>query len=295
VSGCDDPKQAMAVIHAAVDQLLTQNHIYKLANHGWVGPDDVDPEAVGHAIWQLEDPADPVLARAWFETEPLILPEWKTLCSVAGADFEGLMNGARLSIGHALFQTERIGESLDDEDSLGAVHSRAALMSLGAASERIRDYFVTGIFRMRPARYVSQNNEKLSQKKRKEYATPFAEAMPLCNDIAAAHERLPQLQEMAVRVQEFRDHRNAIVHQVSTELGRMRQRVIESAAQGSASSAEWEKLTDADFFHMAEQSRTMERAKKEESIGAPMNWYRLLIEFSEGVFFVENRYRTAHP
>lgn len=278
----DDMKQAASVVRQAVEALLSQNRIYKLTNHGWVRPDDTDPEEIGHAMWQMDDPADPVLMRDWYQEEPLHLPEWKTLCSVAGADFEGLMNGARLSIGYALFQIRCLGESLDDEDSLGAMHSRAAYMALSAASERIRTYFTVGLLRAPP-------------KRRSRYVEPFEKAASLVEGVRGIGERFPELHVMAAKVQTFRDQRNAIVHQIATELGRMRQRIIESAATGGASLAGWESLTKADHFHIAQQAQVQEQTKIAEALDAPIEWYRLLISFSEGVFYVENRFRAAHP
>jgi hypothetical protein len=274
--------QAALVIREAVESLLTESQIHKLSNHGWIGPDDVDPEEIGHVMRQMDDPADPVLGRDWYQEEPMHLPEWKAICSVAGADFEGLMNGARLSIGYALFQVRGLGESLDDEDSLGAMHSRAAFMALSAASERIRTYFTTGLLRVSPKRW-------------EKYIEPFEKAAPLVQGSVDLGSRLLELSDMAARVQAFRDQRNTIVHQVATELGRMRQRAIENAGRGGVRLADWEELTDADFFHMAQHAQAEERAKIADALEVPMEWYRLLIRFSEGVFYIENRFRAARP
>ncbi len=288
-----DLVRSASAISDAVGDILFENRIHKLSSHGWVGPDDVDPEEVGHAMWQLDDPADAAIMREWNETEPLILPEWKILCSVAGADFEGLMNGARLSIGYALFQINRLGESLDDEDSLGAMHSRAATMALGAASERIREYFVAGIFRMSPKAYINQDENRAARRRRAMYITPFADAESLVVDIISLGACIDQLQTMAEKIKQYRDSRNALVHRVATELGRMRQRVIDNASRGEARIAEWQNLTEADFAHIASQSKLQQRARIEEALVVPMDWYRLLIDFAERVFYAENRFRSA--
>jgi hypothetical protein len=291
---CSDPKQAIAVIREAVEQLLTANQIYKLANHGWVGPDDTDPDEIGHAMWQLDDPADAAIMRSWDKTDPIVLPEWKKLSSVAGADFEGLMNGARLSIGFSLLFTKQIGESLDDEDSIGAMHSRATIMALGAASERIREYFIAGIFRTSPNTYMNSDDKKL-QRKRSEYCAPFFEASALAADLIQLSARINALQDMAARIHVFRKDRNVVAHRIATELGRMRLRSIERAAEGTMPGTEWESLTDADIFHIAQHAKKQERTKVDDTVNPPMNWYRLLIEFSESVFFVENHFRRARP
>lgn len=285
--------QAATSIREAVDALLSQRGIYKLSSHGWVGPDDIDPNEIGHAMWQMEDPADEVLMRDWYDTKPLRLEEWKTLCSVAGADFEGLMNSARLSIGYALLQVYELGDQLDSEDSLGSMYSRSAIMSLGAASDRIRDYFIAGFFRKSQAAYVNSSGEGASKRQRSKYEGPFAEALNLKTKSEQLSERLTIMSRMAAEVQKYRERRNFVVHQVATELGRMRMRVIESVANGTTVYEGWEKLTDADLFHIAEEQKKQANAQMQWAVEDPISWYKLLIEFAEHVFFVENRHRAA--
>jgi len=287
-----DPKGVDQYIREEVTKLLGDNRIYKLGNHGWSGPDDVDPDEIGHAMWQLDDPADELLGRSWDEPRaPLKLPEWKTLSSIAGADFEGLMDAARLSIGMAIFQLERVGERLDGHDSFASVHSIAAITALGSASERLRQYFIPGVFRVSPHRYVAEGRSL--KRKRHEYAEPFKEAIDVCESVPEVKTQLEELQSMAIQVVGFQKARNALIHDIATESGRLRKAVIDNADVPRASAEEWERLTDADFASFAEQERVALVQKVDEAVGQPMVWYRLLIEMANDVFYVENHLRRA--
>ena len=290
------PKRLDQAIRNEITKLLSSHKIYKLGSHGWVGPDEMDPEAIGHAMWQLDDPADAVLMREWDSRHiPLAIPEWRALCSVAGADFEGLMNGARMSIGLALFQLERVNERLDDDDSLAAVHSRAAIAALGSASDRIRDYFIAGVFRMGPREYVTQDQSRSSQQSRFQYVGPFNEAALVFADVEQVRQELATLRDTSLKVHNFRLLRNFSVHQVATELGRLRQHVIEIAASPPGNPDQWEKLTDLDFAAIKANAEAEERENKRQAVGMPMEWYRLLIDVARDVFYVENCLRRLRP
>jgi hypothetical protein len=270
---------ASNTLRERVEEVLSENGIYKVGHHGWIGPDDIDPEEIGHAMAQLDDPADAVLTREWYSKDPVILEKWKALCSVAGADFEGLMNGTRLSIGYALVQINDLKESLEDEDSLAAMYSRSAYMTLGAASDRIRDYLVWGIFR--------------SARQDRWYTKAFEAVPELEIENESIRARFPALIQMAQEVYELRRKRNFLVHQIATEAGRIRKAAIESAARGANFGNVWEELTEADFYHLQQQDEQQRLARIEEAVGTPIAWYKLLVRLSESVFFIENRFRAS--
>jgi len=282
-----------ARIQETIARLLHENQLYAISAYGWSGPDDVDSEAVGHAMWQMDGPADALLesgiTRGRGRTPTVT--KWEILCSVAGADFEGLMIAARLSIGHALYQIRIVGERLDAEDSLASVHLLSAAMTLGAASDRLRDLFIAAVFQKTSRSYDRSNGPGATE--RRLYDTPFREARTLGKDLPKFEDALPKLERLAMDNLPFRTMRNKIVHELATELGRQRQAAIRNLTEMRMDMSAWEKLTDADFKAMKVAAEADDARKIAEALEPPMAWYRLLVETANEVFIVENVLRNA--
>src|ERR1035441_4590134 len=89
----------LASLESAARELLHTAGVYDIGSYGWLNENDVDPDLVGHAMWQLDQP----LARPLddpFDERPVLerpSPRDKQVL-VAGEDFCGMMRLARSSI-----------------------------------------------------------------------------------------------------------------------------------------------------------------------------------------------------
>ncbi len=288
----DNSMEQTKLVQEAVSELLHANHIYAIGAYGWSSPDDADPETVGHAMWQIDGPTDALLDTVMSPAGAELpkVTKWQVLCSVAGADFEGLMIAARISIGLALYQVRVVGERLDAEDGLASVHVLSALMTLGAASDRLRDLLVAAVFRQTLKEY--QRSKSPSAHDRRRFDTPFREARELGLSLPKFEDALPKLEQLASDNLPFRDRRNKLVHELATELGRQRQTAIHNLSGPRADLSQWERLTDDDFRAMKAQAEADDARRIAEALEPPMQWYRLLVETANEVFIVENALRN---
>ena len=103
------PTHLNDTLHAEAERLLTVAQIWKLGNFGWSNAYDADPDLIGHAQWQTDPPIDNPMninARGTFKAAQLEPPEWLKTIAIAGADFEGLMEAARMSMGRLLLSID---------------------------------------------------------------------------------------------------------------------------------------------------------------------------------------------
>jgi hypothetical protein len=115
-------------------------------------------------------------------------------------------------------------------------HLMGAMFLLGAASDRLRDFFVSAVFHKiteRPRRRSGTstdyyNKGRFKNDARSRYVTPFSEALydTLANyddPIASSVAKLPAL---ADGIENFRLLRNDIVHVIATEEGRRQAHIV---------------------------------------------------------------------
>lgn len=51
----DDVRHShLTTVEAAVESALEEQQIYDIGSYGWVGPDEPDPDLIGHAMWQTD-------------------------------------------------------------------------------------------------------------------------------------------------------------------------------------------------------------------------------------------------
>ena len=279
-----------------IDRLLMDKNIYKIGNYGWLNENDADPDLLGHALWQT----DSLSARYVFTfnaPNPPELKEWQKFLMVAGSDFEGLMEAARLSIGVALFQHQRATgpfEAIDD--GMFQLHLMSSMMSLGAASDRIRDVFIAAAFEKSTKCYQM---DKSVGEKRTRYATPFKEArlllsIPstanLAEEFGNAKDKLPNA---AVEIHKLRNLRNEIVHDIATELGRREKSLIDNPPHGTADAIDSKVFTEElrKWKEAARRTEEEHRTRIAAAIDTPIKWYQKLVEFSSLIFLVENQSR----
>jgi hypothetical protein len=292
-----DP-QFIKAIRSKIDGLLVDYELYELSSYGWKGPDECDDEFVGHAMWQTAPPIQWDFLLDFDDKSPApTFEHWLRSLAVSGADFEGLMIAGRLSIGLALFNKHVAEENLFSVDNFFQLHLMAAMMTLNAASDRLRDLFIAGVYRLETSAYTNQRSGESNRqaRRRSAFVTPFSDARDemaewsgLRADLSASLAALPTL---ADRTQQYRQERNRIVHEVATELGKQERKLLEQVPQ-KLDYAAYEAMDHEALKHAAEIAETEQRKRITDDLVKPIEWYKLLIEMSNHVFVVQYWCRT---
>jgi len=269
-----------------VEQSLLEARVWKLSSYGWKDAYTVDPEYIGHAIWQTDPPVS-IDYLAWSVQQsgtkppPPPLSQRQQMLSVAGADFDGLMDCARMSIGMLLLQIALVRENQFHDDSFLDLHRMSAIIYLSTASERIREYFIAAVFEQAQPTYHGRG--EFGALKRSWYTTPFLEAATRCRDVAEAAEAQRKLESYAEQVRTLRDTRNEIVHKLATEIGRRERHLVEE----SLPRREPLNVDLAAIREAARQSQTKRYEELDAIIAQLTEWYELLARTSNEVFIVE--------
>jgi hypothetical protein len=220
------PQKMSEYIHHEMTALLHANDIYTLDSYGWIDADTHDPDLVGHTMRQT----DSLSLRLLIGEYPPPLSPWQKFLAIAGADFAGLIEAARLSIGLMLFQSDIVGERPSTFDTSTpipplSVHLMSAMIFLSTASDRLRDVFVAAVYNKKTKKYDQSGD--YNGKIRRLYTTPFIEAVeclqnrPFADSVA----KLPPLTE---RILTFRRMRNKIIHIIATELAQREKNLVDN-------------------------------------------------------------------
>lgn len=272
-----------------VEGLLTQAKVWRLSSYGWLNANDVDPEFIGHAMWQTDPPiGDERYFWSQFgdkDTAPPPTPsERQKLAAVTGADFEGLIAWARLSIGMLLVEIDNTRGKDFSDDTLLELHQTSATIYLSMASDRLRDFFIIAAFGH------SFDAYKIERKRQgKKGRVPYTEAFQLALGQNGTQPEIDTFQKAATLaddVRELRDRRNEIIHELATE-----------AAKRERSSQE--ELREVDLlmdFSSVEKAAAAAREARQTRLTAIVceltRWYELLVRLSNEIFIIENKLRT---
>jgi hypothetical protein len=289
------PREINQYIHDQMTALLRANHIDELDSHGWKDAynDIPDPHLIGHAMQQRDSFAWRFLLAAMDSPKPPELKPWEKALAISDGDFTGLMEAARLSIGLMLFQRDIVGvgttpPSVSDISPVPmiSVHVMSAMIFLGSASDRLRDFFITAVFNKRTKQY--DDLPKYYGKKRSFYTTPFIEAVESLKG-KPFHDSVTKLLPLTEKIHALRRLRNEIVHTISTELARRAADLVNNppSAHDDDDVEEFEIDWEATNAMIA-----AEEAEHRERMLRPMYWYKLLINASNHVFIIENMLRN---
>jgi hypothetical protein len=284
------PGQMEDWLRKRIDTLTHARDIYAIGSYGWLDAYTEDSELIGHAMWQVSPPfgIDVSIHESALRPGQTELDPWQAALAISGVEFDGMMDAARLSLGLALFHADRVKDVLVGGRDFYELHYMSAMIALGMASERIRAFFIAGVHRKTEDEY---ERGKHDGKHRKHYTTPFIEALAAMTGgsemLAEALQGLPVLAEGA---QEFTKARNAIVHDLATELGRLEKRRIKNELP-----SEWPKdAIDFDAMRRAgQEAEQRHRQQIDDALDGPVSWYKLLVELSNKVFMAEYETRRA--
>ncbi len=266
--------------------------VYEIGSYGWLNEDEPDPASLGHAMWQH----DSLSTKYALATEASHLPEledWQKFLMISGSDLEGLMEAARLSIGLLLLHYETVKQAFLSLDPFFQLQLISSVMILGSASDRIRDVFVAAAFHMDTDKYKSDGSiSQTDRKKRSLYARPFDE---IARQLVEPHSTLPvediiksteELKSLAPRVQAFRKLRNHVVHTVASEMGKTEREILNRSAADTTTMRRWSDPNSSRWREEGERAEKTFREGRENDVNQVVDWYKLLIEFSNNVFVV---------
>jgi len=290
-------------IASSVDDILTKNSIYKIGNYGWLNEYDVDPEYVGHAIWQIEPPGKLDLDYPYsgkpLKNRPDDLDE---AILVAGEDFSALMEASRLSIGLMLMHQElalnKIN-TINNEDQFFWLHYLDSILKLNIASDRLRKYFIIGATRLKVEDYEKKENRN------KWFVPPFEQAKDILIKAGAYQSKfdknLSKAASLACKVFKMIKKRNFIVHEIATRWAKANKKLIneqrDSFDREKANGFKKEDFSEYEslsFDDLKESHKIAEQKHKKEMkdiIKEVINWYQNLIDLSGYVFEIEYEVR----
>jgi hypothetical protein len=271
------------------EDLLNAAHVWKIGSYGWLNAADADPEFIGHAMWQTE----PAISHDYLWTAarnnaPKERPQpedWKRVVAIAGADFEGLMDAARMSIGLFLLQEELMRERKFHDDSFLDLHRTSAVIYLAMASERLREFFIAAVFR-KPQRGYDTDG-KYAGRKRSLFTTPFVEGKERLRTLPHLAENLLKLEAIAGEIRGLRKTRNALVHELATSIGLRERNLIDDPPEAAEPS-------EIDFSKI---KQAVKAAKVEREHGIVQlieqlaGWNHLLARAANEIFIVERALR----
>lgn len=278
-------------LRSEIESRLNSEEIWAFGSFGWVSAEDVDPDFVGHAIWQTEPPID--IAPLIFERKPREKPvprpeEWRQVLAISGSDFEGLMKAARMSIGLYLVQSQLNRETQFPSDDFLDLHWTGSIIYLATASERLREFLIAAAFRETQKQYVARGGAYRGQN-RAWYSTAFLEAQEQFS-ATPSFDSLAKLLPMAQRIQVLRDRRNMLIHELATAIGRQSRHLIEEPNRPARDAS-------VDFGQIKEAVETARLQRERQQISATAelrDWYDLLVRaINEAFIFEYHRRREA--
>ncbi|WP_160285988.1 hypothetical protein [Pseudomonas knackmussii] len=284
--GIFSDEKLLELIDSAVERVLDEAGIYNIDHYGWSDIDTVDPDFVGHAMWQVSPPYEFSL----YGSRPSRRPsELDRILTVSGSDFIGLMHAARETIGLCLLHKDSAAKRPFDTDKKFWLHHASSMMLLNIASDRVRSFFVAARFNCSPVEYDKKG------KKSKQYTAPFIEAWEgLHEDDVSLKSLLEEIKQLSNNVFESRGKRNKLVHEVLSRDGSMHVRLMDMEQESFDNSCE--KLVSASDseFSFPDIDYVFEKNNKEllEAVMEVVGWYKVLAKFSGLVFEVEHHLRN---
>jgi hypothetical protein len=266
-----------AILRSKIESLLNSAGVWNLHSYGWADAYNADPKFIGHAMWQTDPPFDhdhlwSIGRRHRVQSQRPQPTQQQKLLSVSGADFDGLMDAARMSIGLLLLQADAMREFALHDDIFFDLHHMSAVIYFATASERIRDFFIAAAFRISQTEY---QNGLFRDQKRSWYVTPFLEARERFSESSLGlTEPLTKACTLAEQIRALRDTRNELIHELATVIGRRERELFRHGLDV----AEIEDLKFQDLQKIRKQAERATERRISETTKQLAAWYELLAQ-----------------
>ena len=220
-------------LESEAEALLTQHGIHPILSYAWQDHETPDTNHIGMYFWEMHAPYRPDFCWGGSTVAGEPPSEQQIRLYRNGEDLIGTMDFARRSIGRALcYLSVADPEDVMPDDTEFWHDYATALQWLHIASDRLKSFFDATVRPRQNAR-----RQKKSKKNRKpSYSSGFAETAENVSD-AQQKETLIRLAEVTQIIENAREERNAIVHEISTERHSKKLRLF---SIGSNSASRWE-------------------------------------------------------
>ncbi|HEX3111592.1 MAG TPA: hypothetical protein VHU41_21000, partial [Thermoanaerobaculia bacterium] len=244
-------------------------------SYGWRNLDHMNRDFLGYVMWVQVPPYDHDIMNWQANVPPKRAPtaQEQTLMEL-GHDFFGLMKTARHGIGQALLY-EPHAKPMEIEAGEFDFSEFAALMSLIAAADRLRDFLITAV--------LGAKTKEEGQLNASYVALETAGFCTIAADLRAGF----------TAAKAARDARNAAVHGLSTVPGRVHREIIERDRKAFEEQS-WGKEADGTYAEMIakwDQRVQAERAKITARAQLLCDTYTTLIKTGEVCIRAEYFYR----
>jgi hypothetical protein len=281
-----------AALEREIESVLSRAKVYKIDSCGWLNENDPDPDLIGHAMWQTDQPS--IDYNALFGENPVARrpDDVEKEILTAGEDFYGLMESSRLSIGLTLLWHPQARGKLLSESPFFHLHYTDAFIKLAIACDRIRDLLVIACTGASAADY---KNQKDNSKRNRRYVTPYQDAQMLLSGRGLKDERLADsliaLPRLAQELYTYLERRNEIVHEIATPMAILTRNMVTELQQQHDREREQgfspRSNDPKDWLPASKAAEEENRTRVDHMTVELRDWYELLIRTSNYVFQVE--------
>jgi hypothetical protein len=278
----------LASLESAARELLHTAGVYDIGSYGWLNENDVDPDLVGHAMWQLDQPLARPLDDPFEERRVLERPSPRDKqVLVAGEDFCGMMRLARSSIGLALlWRRYRPGDPLNDQPYLD-LHQTDAILKLAIASDRLRDVLIVA------CTGDTVDTYQHATKANRRYVTPFERVAQILAargvPVVEITDSIAALPPLAHKIFTNIDTRNKIVHEIATRTGHLTRQQADALEQRYDRESRTGPVAVKPMREIRDFSEAVSThaAELDQAVKTLIDWYALLVSASNLVFQIE--------
>jgi|SRR5579871_4516289 len=255
-------------------ELLNAAGIHSVLGYAWAGEDTPSDDYIGLAMWSTDAPFEPDWF-FWNRTSPPHTPtKQEETYYKAAEDFLGTMDLARNAIGMVLYSFKhRKPDNILDVEPFWE-HAGGAAIWLNIAADRVREYYVMARFGMTPEEYEATG-------RRNGFMKPFK--VPEPNETPNTKQAADGLRSDAKRLEQRRNARNTIVHEVASRQGRNALISLKHQKEASAQTPSQPRT----IRNIVEESKnwnestkaleTERRQEMERVIGDLKEWYLLAV------------------
>lgn len=275
-------------IEKEVDAALKAAGIHEIGCFGWLNENDVDPDYIGHAMWQTDQPQ--LDLHSLFEGLPNRRPpDIEKLILTVGEDFCALMQVSRLSLGLSLLWQPKAARDVLNDNQFFWLHHTDTFLKMAIASDRLRDLLVLACTGGEPGCYKNLHRHN------RRYVTPFSEAENILVNRGITDERALKptvgLSANALKIFSYIDRRNEIVHSIATRMARTvhgNVAKLQSDYDSQVVHGLPPKQDRSEWMPIAEARMQELRCEIQTAADELKEWYLLLIDTSNLVFQVEH-------
>jgi len=159
-----------AALDREVQSALNDAHIYDIASYGWSNESNPDPNFIGYAMWDTDQPSIDIDALFGDQTVSRQPSEIEKFILTTGQDFTGLLQASRLCIGLALVWHRQATHDPFGDSPFYWLHHTDSFLKIAIASDRLRDLLVLACTGISCRFYKSQ------ARRNRLFVTPFNEA-----------------------------------------------------------------------------------------------------------------------